>query len=194
MKPIETERLILRQYTEDDAPAFFALNSDPEVMRYVPDELMVNVDQAREILRSHPMVDYRERGFGRWACILKASGEYIGFCGLKYLKEIDDVDLGFRFIPSQWGKGLATEAALASVHYGFDELKLDHIVGLAELENRASIRVLEKVGMQFVQMVRLYSRSMAKYIVRPEDAKYQFRLIEISRQGPAAGELVDRHL
>ena len=138
LKTIETERLILRPYTEDDAPAFFALNSDPQVMRYVPDDLMVSVDQARETLRSHPIVDYRERGFGRWACVLKTTGEHIGFCGLKYLSEIDDVDLGFRFIPSQWGKGFATEAALASIRYGFDELKLDHIVGLAELENRAS--------------------------------------------------------
>ena len=165
MNTIETERLILREYTQHDAPAFFALNSDPQVMRYVPDEPMVSVEQAREILRSHPITDYKERGFGRFACILKATGEHIGFSGLKYLKEINDVDLGFRFVPSQWGKGLATEAALASIRYGFDELKLDRIVGLAETENRGSIRVLEKTGMQFVQMVRLFSRSMAKYVI-----------------------------
>lgn len=166
MKTIETERLILREYTEADAPAFFRLNSDPDVMRYVPDERMTDVDQAREILINHPMVDYRERGFGRWACILKETGEHIGFCGLKYLKEIGDVDLGFRFMPSQWGKGFATEAARASIRFGFDELKLDHIVGLAEPENRASIRVLEKVGMQFVEMVRLFDLDMAKYVIR----------------------------
>ena len=162
---LDTERLILREYTDDDAPAFFELNSDPEVMRYVPDKAMESVEQAREILRNHPMIDYKERGFGRWACILKANGKHIGFCGLKYLKEIDDIDLGFRFVPSQWGKGLATEAAVASIRYGFDELKLDHIVGFAELENRASIRVLEKVGMQFVEMVRLFSLSMGKYVI-----------------------------
>jgi len=166
LKTIETERLILREYTEADALAFFRLNSDPEVMRYVPDEMMTNVDQAREILINHPMVDYKERGFGRSACILKETGEHIGFCGLKYLKEIDDIDLGFRFIPSQWGKGFATEASLASIRFGFDELHLDHILGLAELENRASIRVLEKVGMQFVDMVRLFDLEMAKYMIR----------------------------
>ena len=169
MKTIETERLILREYTEADAPAFFRLNSDPEVMRYVPDEMMTNVDQAREILINHPMVDYRERGFGRWACVLKETGEHIGFCGLKYLTEIEDIDLGFRFVPSQWGKGLATEAALASIRFGFDELHLDHILGLAELENRGSIRVLEKVGMQFVEMVRLFDLEMAKYLIRRLD-------------------------
>jgi ribosomal-protein-alanine N-acetyltransferase len=171
MKTLATPRLILREYTEDDAPAFFALNSDPEVMRYVPDELMVSIEQAREILRSHPITDYKERGFGRFACILKATGEHIGFSGLKYLKEIEAVDLGFRFVPSQWRKGLATEAAVASIRYGFDELKLDRILGLAGLENRGSIRVLEKAGMRFVQMVRLFSLSMAKYVIERDHAK-----------------------
>ena len=171
MKTIETDRLILREYTEEDAPAFFALNRDPKVMRYVPDEPMVSIEQAREILRSHPITDYKERGFGRFACILKTTGEHVGFSGLKYLKEIDDVDLGFRFIPSQWGKGLATEAALASIRYGFDELQLNRIVGLAEPENRASIRVLEKLGMRFVETVRLFSLSMAKYVIERDHAK-----------------------
>jgi len=165
MKTLETDRLILREYNEDDAPAFFALNSDPEVMRYVPDEPMVTIEQAREVLRSHPITDYKERGFGRFACVLKATGEHIGFSGLKYLKEIKDVDLGFRFVPSQWGKGLATEAALASIRFGFDELELHRIVGLAEPENRGSIRVLEKTGMHFLQMVRLFSLSMAEYVI-----------------------------
>jgi len=162
---LQTERLLLREYTEADAPKFFELNSDPEVMRYVPDEPLKSVDQARQILISHPLVDYRQRGYGRWACILKCSGEHIGFCGPKYLKEIDDVDLGFRFVPSQWGKGLATEAALASIQYSFNELGLDHIIGLAEPENRGSIRVLEKIGMQFTEMVRLFGCQFRRYVI-----------------------------
>jgi len=166
LKTIETERLILRGHRGADAPAFFRLNSDPAVMRHVPDDAMTSVEQARETLINLPIKDYRERGFGRWACVLKESGEHIGFCGLKFLKEIDDVDLGFRFVPSQWGKGLATEAAQASVRFGFDELALDHIMGFAELENRASIRVLEKIGMQFVEMVRLLGLDMAKYMIQ----------------------------
>jgi [ribosomal protein S5]-alanine N-acetyltransferase len=101
---LETERLILREYTEEDAPAFFLLNTDPEVMRYVPDEPMKSVDQARQILITLPLTDYGDRGFGRWACILKSSGEHIGFCGPKYLPEIGEVDLGFRFTPVNWGE------------------------------------------------------------------------------------------
>jgi [ribosomal protein S5]-alanine N-acetyltransferase len=162
---LETERLILREYVEDDAPAFFRLNSDPEVMRYVPDEPMTSVDQAREILITHPMADYAQHGFGRLACVLKATGEHIGFCGLKYLKEIDDIDLGFRFLPEHWGKGLGTESARGVVRYGFNELSLGHIVGLAEPDNHASIRVLEKAGMQFTECVRLFDLEMRRYVI-----------------------------
>jgi ribosomal-protein-alanine N-acetyltransferase len=188
---LETERLILREYVKDDAPAFFRLNSDPEVMRYVPDEPMQSVEQAREILITHPIADYAQHGFGRLACALKATRDHIGFCGLKYLKEIDDIDLGFRFLPEHWGKGLATEAARAVVRYGFTEMaievnrrylnpcapqvaavhrtatkfSLDHIVGLAEPDNHASIRVLEKVGMQFTGVVRLFDLEMRRYVI-----------------------------
>lgn len=171
MTRIETDRLILREYTEDDAAAFFRLNSDPEVMRYVPDEAMQSVDQAREILVSHPIADYTKYGFGRWACILKTTGDHVGFCGLKYLPELDEVDLGFRLIPSEWGKGLATEASQAVVDYGFANLSIDQIIGLVDPDHRASIRVLEKVGMEFVDIVRPYSFPMLRYrIRRPETA------------------------
>ena len=163
---VETERLVLREYTEEDAPAFFRLNSDPEVMRYVPDKPMKNVDEARNVLITHPLVDYRQRGFGRWACILKSNGEHIGFCGPKYLPEIGEVDLGFRFTRANWGKGYATEAARASVQDAFDRLNLDQIVGLAEPENHASIRVLEKIGMQFTALVRLFDMDMRRYVIR----------------------------
>ena len=167
---LETERLILREYTEADAPAFFRLNSDPEVMRYVPDEEMKTVDEAREILITHPLADYRNRGYGRWACILKTTGEHIGFCGPKYLPEISDVDLGFRFTPANWGKGYATEAARACVNYGFSRLNFDHIVGLAEADNHASIRVLEKVGMQFTGVVRLLGCEFRRYVIRRSES------------------------
>ena len=165
---LETPRLILREYTAEDAEDFFRLNSDPDVMRYVPDEPTQSVADARAILVSRPAADYRERGFGRWACILKATGEHIGFCGLKYLPEIDGVDLGFRFLPGHWGKGLATEAATACLEYGFGKLALSEIVGFAEPENHASNRVLEKVGMKFTGVVRLFDCEMRRYVIRRE--------------------------
>ena len=167
---LQTDRLILREYTEEDAPDLFELGSNPEVMRYVPDEPMTTVEQAHLTLMNHPIADYYRHGFGRWACILRATGQNIGFCGLKYLVELDEVDLGFRFLPAHWGKGLATEAARACVGYGFETLALEQIIGLSDPENHASIRVLEKTGMQFAGVVRPYGFPMLRYIIRRKAA------------------------
>jgi len=147
VKPIiETERLLVRELVEDDAEAFHALNSDPDVMRYTGEPLSESVEQARLRLRAYP--DYRERGYGRWALALKADGHVVGFNGLKYLPELGETDLGFRLRTEFWGQGLATESSLSIVRYGFETLGLERIVGLVLPQNVASIRVLEKVGMR----------------------------------------------
>src|SRR4029453_5566062 len=111
---LETDRLLLRQYVEEDAEAFFELNSNPKGLRFVPDKQLLNFQQARQIFITHPIAHYRKDGFGRGACILKSTGQQIGFAGLKYLEELDEVDVAFRLMRTHWGQGLATEAALAS--------------------------------------------------------------------------------
>jgi RimJ/RimL family protein N-acetyltransferase len=142
----ETPRLTLRQLTVNDAAAFFALNSHPDVMRLTGEPPLQSEDEARDALAKYP--DFDTVGYGRWGCVLKHDQSIIGFCGLKYLSDLDEVDLGYRFLPEHWGKGYATEACRASVTFGFDVLNLDHIIGLVLPENVASIRVLQKVGMR----------------------------------------------
>src|SRR5437868_8101648 len=165
---LETDRLLLREYEEADAEAFFQLNSDPEVLRFVPDKRLLNVEQARQILIDHPIADYRKYGFGRGACILKSTGEQIGFAGLKYLEEFGEVDVAFRLMPAHWGFGLATEAALASVRFGFADLGLKQIIGLVMPENIASVRVLEKIGPRYSETVSSWGHSFSKYVTTPE--------------------------
>ncbi len=162
---LETDRLLLREYVEDDAEAFFQLNSDPEVLRFVPDKGLLNVEQARQILIDHPIADYRKYGFGRGACILKSTGEQIGFAGLKYLEELGEVDVAFRLMRTHWGQGLATEAALASVRFGFSDLGLKRIIGLVMPENIASVRVLEKTGLRYVETVSFWGHQFSKYVI-----------------------------
>ena len=162
---LETDRLFLREYVEDDAEAFFQLNSDPEVLRFVPDKGLLNVEQARQILVDHPIADYRKYGFGRGACILKKTGEQIGFAGLKYLEELGEVDVAFRLMRAHWGKGLATEAALASVRFGFADLELKRIIGLVMPENKASVRVLEKTGLRYTETVACWGKQFSKYVI-----------------------------
>jgi ribosomal-protein-alanine N-acetyltransferase len=164
---LETDRLFLREYVEDDGEAFFRLNSDPEVLRFTGDESLLNIEHAREILLAHPMADYRKYGFGRWACILKSTGEHIGFAGLKYLEEFGEAEIGFRLLRARWGFGFATEVSIAAVRFGFTNLALKHIIGLVIPENIASVRVLEKTGLRLSGTIRYRARRFAKYVVTP---------------------------
>ena len=163
----ETDRLLLREYVEEVAEAFFKLNTDPEVLRFVPDKALHSVEQARQILIDHPIADYRKHGFGRGACILKSTGEQVGFAGLKNLEELGEVDVAYRLLPAHWGKGLATEIALASVRYGFDDLKLKQIIGLVMSQNIASARVLEKAGLRYAETVTFRRHEFSKYNINP---------------------------
>lgn len=141
----QTKRLEHRALTVQDAAAFFALNSHPDVMRFTGEPPLTSLDEAREAIANYP--DFKTVGYGRWGCVLKETQEIIGFCGLKYLSDLEEVDVGFRFLPQYWGQGLATEACTASITYGFEELGLGCIIGVVLPENTRSIRVLEKVGM-----------------------------------------------
>lgn len=150
---IETERLILRTFTEEDAGLIYELNADPEVTRYTLDPVK-DINQAREILTNTILPQYALYNHGRWAVYIKPGAGsdpgFIGWCGLKARPELGEIDLGYRFMQKAWGKGFATEAAYASVQYGFKNLDLTRIVGRALPENKASIRVLEKCGMTYI--------------------------------------------
>lgn len=149
---LETERLYLRQFTEADAPLIRHLNSQPGVLQYIPETIPASDEEAEEVIRAIILPQYKNN-LGRWAAHLKTSNEFIGWCGLKMLKTASGgycIDLGYRFLPSAWGKGYATEAAKATLQYGHKELKLDKIIAHAHIDNIASQKVLEKTGMQFV--------------------------------------------
>lgn len=157
----QTERLEHRALTAGDSEAFFALNSHPDVMRFTGEPLLQSLDEAREAIRNYP--DFDTLGYGRWGCVLKQNQSIIGFCGLKYLRELDTVDVGFRFLPEYWGQGFATEACTASITFGFEILKLKRIIGLVLAENIASIRVLEKCGMRRDGNISYEGQSVLRY-------------------------------
>jgi len=146
---IETDRLLFRRFTEDDAPLLYELNLDPEVTLYTHDP-MTRLEQAKQVLEQVILPQYILYNHGRWAVHLKPGPEFIGWCGLKYIPERDEIDLGYRFMKKYWGKGYATEAAAASIQYGFNRLNLQKIIGRTLPGNVASIRVLEKCGMLYL--------------------------------------------
>ena len=144
---LETNRLLLRQFEISDADSFYELNLNPNVIKYTGNSAFKDIDEAKEFLENYS--DYRRNGFGRWAVIEKSTNQFLGWCGLKYDEKLDETDIGFRFFEHFWNQGFATESAKACIDYGFKELKLKTIVGRAMKENLASIKVLEKIGLQY---------------------------------------------
>lgn len=145
----ETPRLILRRFTEADAPLILSLNSDPEIVKYVHEPTLKTAEQAEKILTDIILPQY-QNNLGRWAIHTKHNMDFIGWCGLKYRPELDEIDLGYRLMQKAWGHGYATEAAQASLQHGFTNLNIRLITGRAHVENLASIKVLEKIGMDFI--------------------------------------------
>ncbi len=140
MVPIESERLVLREWQKEDAPWLFDLNSDPEVIEFTGDAGFESIAAAEGLITQYP--NYQRDGYGRWMVTLK-DGTPIGWCGLK--RNPWGIDLGFRFFQAQWNKGYATEAAQATIEWAKNH-GLNRLVGRALTGNPASIRVLEKLG------------------------------------------------
>lgn len=152
----ETERLILRELMPADAEGMFGMNRDPNVHLYLGNNPTKSIEQSIAEIK-FIRKQYLENGIGRWAVIEKATGKFVGWSGLKLITEttnnhVNYYDLGYRFSKRFWGKGYATETAKAVVHYGFSELRLDEIIGIADINNLASIHLLEKVGLQRISI------------------------------------------
>ena len=154
-QPFESARLRYRPFTENDAAGMFALDSDPAVHRYLGG---IGGPMATEPAQSVATIafvraQYRSTGIGRWAVLLRATGEFMGWAGLKLVAgpvngQRDFYDLGYRFRPLFWGQGYGSEAAQAWLDFGFDTLRLPRICAYADARNIASRRILEKVGLR----------------------------------------------
>lgn len=143
----ETERLILCRFDMSDAEYFYELNKDPEVMKYTADRVFESVEESAELIRNYK--EYEKTGFGRWTVVLRETNEVLGWCGLKYIESVQEVDLGYRLFRKYWNKGYATEASNASLEIGFVQYGVDLIVGRTMTDNLPSRRVLEKIGMTY---------------------------------------------
>jgi RimJ/RimL family protein N-acetyltransferase len=152
---LTTERLNLRRMTVEDAEFILQLLNDPAFLRFVGDKGVRTVDDARQYLLTGPLASYERHGFGLWLVELKGSNTPVGMCGLLKREALDDVDIGFAFLPQYRSQGYAYESAAAVLDYGRGKLGLERIVAIADEDNAGSLRVLEKIGMTFDRMIRL---------------------------------------
>jgi ribosomal-protein-alanine N-acetyltransferase len=142
---LETPRLILRSFTLDDVDAMYQLMTVPDVIRYVGNKPAQSKQDVLDYLQQHPLRDYQVYGYGRFACVWKETGQVIGFSGIKFLEEISETELGYRFLPEFWGKGLATEAGKAVIQFA-QGLSLTRLVAVIHPDNEGSQQVATKLG------------------------------------------------
>jgi RimJ/RimL family protein N-acetyltransferase len=155
----ETERFILREILPTDVEGMFALDSDPEVHIYLGNKPVTDKSQTVDVIHFIRQ-QYINNGIGRWAIIDKITNEFIGWSGLKFVTELTNnhqnyYDLGYRLIKKYWGKGIATETAIASLDYAFNELNATDVYAMADCKNVGSNKILIKVGLKFIETFEL---------------------------------------
>jgi len=140
---------------ERDADFILELLNDPSFIRYIGDRKVRTLEGAKAYITNGPVASYAQNGFGLYLVELKESGESMGMCGLIRRNTLQDVDIGYAFLPKYWSQGYAFEAAQEMKRYAREELGLKRLLAVVDPENPASIHLLEKLGMKFEKMVRL---------------------------------------
>jgi RimJ/RimL family protein N-acetyltransferase len=170
---LETERTYMRNLTVADAEDFYALNLDSEVMKYTGDNPFKSLVEAKKFLKHYDQ--YQKYGVGRLGVIEKKTGEFLGWCGLKYSPEGNFYDLGYRFFRTNWGKGIATETSFAILDFGFRQRGLNEIVGRAHAVNTASVKILEKIGMTYRKHFEYEGKQAVWYSMTKREYEHQYK-------------------
>jgi [ribosomal protein S5]-alanine N-acetyltransferase len=179
---LETERLILDTWQSSDWTAFRPIATDPEVMRYITGGVPWTDDQIRNFVDRQVKL-YSERGFCRWKLLDKTTGELIGFCGVGFWREAPDPEIGWWLARRYWGRGLATEAAQTALRDAFERVRLERIISVAMPENTASIRIMQKLGLEFDCEFENEGVRLVRYAIGR--SQYFSRVDTLTRPAPA---------
>lgn len=150
---IETERLHIREWHPDEWAALLPIASDESVMRYIADGAPWSEDRVRAVI-SRQIENARLYGFCLGALIYKQTDEVIGLAGLQRLGDTGEIEVGWWIARGYWGKGIATEVGGALLRFAFEQARLKRVVAIAHVDNRASIAVMKKIGMEFERRMR----------------------------------------
>ena len=169
MSILETERLQLRQFTPTDLDDYHQqLFNDPDVMKTLPFGKPIPREETEAMLNRR-LDHWKRHGFGLWAVIYQPDQQFIGHCGLQYLADTPEVELGYAIAKAYWGRGLVTEGAKASLKYGFETIGLDRIVAITTHTNFASQRVMTKVGLSYKKDAHYYGHDVVYYAISREE-------------------------
>ncbi|HPH96072.1 MAG TPA: GNAT family N-acetyltransferase [Anaerolineaceae bacterium] len=159
---LQTEHVSLRAWQSADAPRLFEILQEEGILRYFPNQTPPPIERVERYIQRH-QTHWEERGCGHWAVTVE--GQVMGWCGLEYLPESDETEVAYLLSHACWGKGLATEAACASVRFGFQQAGLSKIIGLVHPENIASRRVLEKSGLHYIDRKEYFGIDLDRFWV-----------------------------
>jgi ribosomal-protein-alanine N-acetyltransferase len=169
MTSLVTERLVIDELTCDDAGFLVVLLNEPSFLRFIGDRGVRDEAGAQRYLADGPFASYRRHGFGLWAVRLRADRRPIGICGLLKRDTLDDVDIGFAFLPEYWGAGYAQEAAARVLAHAREDLKLPRVVAITSPGNERSAKLLEKLGLRFQREIRLGAEQQPTRLFAPPD-------------------------
>jgi RimJ/RimL family protein N-acetyltransferase len=155
MKGKPLKNLHLRQLTESDASFMLSLLNSPGWLEHIGDRGVKTLEAAKAYILNGPAKSFAENGFGTYLVELISGGEAIGICGLIKRPGLDDVDIGFAFLPEYEGKGYAFEAAQAVLAEAVSDLGLKRVVAITTVANSRSIRLLEKLGFRYEKNIRI---------------------------------------
>ena len=155
VKVLETDRLVLRRISVEDAAFILQLLNDTSFLRFIGDKGIRTLADARNYILEGPIHSYEQFGFGMYLTELKESAVPIGICGLLKRETLEDVDIGFAFLPQFWGRGYGFESAQATMTYGRNVVGLRRIVAITSPDNDGSIALLKKLGLKFERLMKL---------------------------------------
>lgn len=159
-----TARLTLRPFVPEDVEPLYHIMNDREVMRYFPVSDPPPLERVDRLIQGQ-LKHWEAHGYGWWAVEMRSDGGFIGWSGLQYLPETDETEVAYLLGKPFWGRGLATEAAQAGLHFGFQTLDLPAIVAIVHPQNLASQGVIHKLGMSFVDAARYFGMDCYRYRV-----------------------------
>lgn len=154
----------MRPFELSDAQPLFGILSDPEVILYMPWKEAPPLERVQRFVQQQ-IRHWEDHPYGWWALESTDYHEFMGWCGLQYLPETDQTEVGYLLGKKYWGKGIATATSQISLTYGFETIGLEKIIALVHPENQASIRVIEKQGMEMVDRIQLWGMDLDRYAI-----------------------------
>lgn len=161
-------RIVLRELSPEDAGFILELVNDPDWLRFIGDRNVSNLTEARRYIEDGPVRSYRKHRFGLWAVMLRDSGLPIGLCGFLQREQLEEADLGFAFLPAYRKQGYALESCQAALSYAASSLGRSGVLAITSPENQRSIRLLEKLGFEFVRTFLFEHEQRASNLYRKD--------------------------